>query len=211
MLEDRFTGSDVAVHTFGVGKSSGWRKFSFMSDATSGHPGITEVSSTPHATIDVRFESIARAAKDWPKRIDIAEINIEGGGYGLISALAEANNFHKSSTYSYNFMMSDKTQIRSWRRHETTLQRLILGSGAMRWCGSTGDCRSLVSGGPSEEIHPAPMVELPGTNPGSITSHLAVCRVARCKTYPSDAAAVPAQLVGETVHRYRARIRIGGR
>jgi len=91
MLEDRFTGSDVAVHTFGVGKSSGWRKFSFMSDATSGHPGITEVSSTPHATIDVRFESIARAAKDWPKRIDIAEINIEGGEYELISALAEAN------------------------------------------------------------------------------------------------------------------------
>lgn len=88
-LEDRFLESDVTVHAFGVGKGSGSRTFFIMSDATSGHPGITQVSSAPHASIVVRFESVARAMKDWPERIDIAEINIEGGEYELISALAE--------------------------------------------------------------------------------------------------------------------------
>lgn len=95
MLEGRFPESGVAVHTFGVGKSSGSRTFLVMSDATSGHPGITEVSSTPHETIDVWFESIESAGRDWPERVDIAEINIEGGEYELISALAEAGQLSK--------------------------------------------------------------------------------------------------------------------
>ncbi|MCV7215698.1 hypothetical protein H7J51_10420 [Mycobacterium crocinum] len=91
ILENRFHGSDVAVHSFGVGKRSGTRTFSVMSDATSGHPGITGAPSiSPPATIDVWFESVAAAGKDWPDRIDVAEINIEGGEYELIPALAEA-------------------------------------------------------------------------------------------------------------------------
>lgn len=90
MLNDRFREANVIVHDFGVGKSSGSRTFSIMGDATSGHPGITEVSPIPSSTINVRFESVAVAGEDWPERVDVAEINIEGGEYELISALAEA-------------------------------------------------------------------------------------------------------------------------
>ena len=90
VLKVRFRESDVAVHNFGVGKSSGWRTFSIMGDATSGHIGITGVPSIPDGVHDVRFESVAVAGGDWPERIDVAEINIEGGEYELISALAEA-------------------------------------------------------------------------------------------------------------------------
>ena len=89
ILGHRFTHTSVTVHTYGVGKRSGQRTFSIMSDATSGHPGITEASSGQHRSVTVRFESAKKATSGWANTIDVAEINIEGGEYELISALAD--------------------------------------------------------------------------------------------------------------------------
>ena len=89
ILGHRFSDTVVTVHTYGVGKKSGQRTFSVMSDATSGHPGITKASSGQHGSVSVRFESAKKAASGWADTIDVAEINIEGGEYELISALAD--------------------------------------------------------------------------------------------------------------------------
>lgn len=89
ILIHRFSDAVVTVHTCGVGKKSGQRTFSVMGDATSGHPGITEASSGQHGSVSVRFESAKKAASRWADTIDVAEINIEGGEYELISALAD--------------------------------------------------------------------------------------------------------------------------
>lgn len=91
ILSHRFSNTSVTVHTYGVGKKSGQRTFSVMSDATSGHPGITEASSEQHGSVTVRFEAAQKAASGWADRIDVAEINIEGGEYELLSALADIN------------------------------------------------------------------------------------------------------------------------
>ena len=88
-LRQRFSESPVIVHERGVGERGGSRTFSIMSDATSGHPGITETSSEQHESVRVRFESAKKAASGWADRIGVAEINIEGGEYELLSALAE--------------------------------------------------------------------------------------------------------------------------
>lgn len=89
VLGHRFSDTIVTVHTYGVGKKSGQRTFSVMGDATSGHPGITEASSGQHESASVRFKSAKKAASEWADTIDVAEINIEGGEYELISALAD--------------------------------------------------------------------------------------------------------------------------
>ena len=89
VLGHRFSDTIVTVHTYGVGKKSGQRTFSVMGDATSGHPGITEASSGQHRSASVRFKSAKKAASGWADTIDLAEINIEGGEYELISALAD--------------------------------------------------------------------------------------------------------------------------
>lgn len=91
ILSCRFATDRVVVHRFGVGKEGGSRTFFIMSDATSGHPAILSGASDKGAPVEVTFETATDAAKTWPGTVDVAEVNIEGGEYELLSALSEAN------------------------------------------------------------------------------------------------------------------------
>lgn len=91
ILSNRFSGKRVLVHRFGVGREGGSRTFRSMSDATSEYPGKSSVRLDEGATVEVAFKTAIEAARAWPAKIDVAEVNIEGGEYELLSALSEAN------------------------------------------------------------------------------------------------------------------------
>jgi FkbM family methyltransferase len=91
ILCDRFRTDRVEVHRFGVGEQGGSRTFFIMGDATSGHPAIFSGASGNTAAVEVIFQNATDASKTWPATVDVAEVNIEGGEYELLSALAEAH------------------------------------------------------------------------------------------------------------------------
>ncbi len=95
VLASRFPQPHVLVRVCGVGSKNGSRQFAVMSDATSGHPAITGATEVAHPMVDVKFSSVEVASKDWSEKTDVAEINIEGGEYELISALTDAHQLER--------------------------------------------------------------------------------------------------------------------
>ena len=98
VLRERFTDQRVEIHQFGVGKQGGRRQMLRQNDATSqANVGRADKLGfvTGSETVDFRGPEELLALLKKVSTRSILEVNIEGGEYELIDALAEEGLLHK--------------------------------------------------------------------------------------------------------------------
>ena len=105
-LESKYAGNDkIHVHRFALGSETGKLTLSDEGDASSALSG-----AGANLTGDVMAVSQFMAGFK-PETIDLAKINIEGGEYDLLPALARAGELQRFSMFQIQFHMFEEHQI----------------------------------------------------------------------------------------------------
>jgi FkbM family methyltransferase len=88
-LQARFASEQVRVHVFGVAEKAEVRNFKILGDATYLENVPRFKNAIPDSVlVPVRFIAVVDLIELLPPRIDVLEINIEGGEYELIPLLS---------------------------------------------------------------------------------------------------------------------------
>ncbi len=91
-IKDRLGQENVVVHQFGIASHDQPRFFQIAGDATFlGEIGRKVPPGNIQQTVEVQFKDVSLLRNLLPQRIDVLEINIEGGEFELLDLLFEKN------------------------------------------------------------------------------------------------------------------------